>query len=524
MERLNKSEMALSPIPWLSMYLVYLLLRQVVYVTNFLAPVQYVFVAWGYLLLIYHIVIKRGYKKLPGWPFLIGLLATALLTLVLHIDVNPIVQIKSTVFFALSLFLVFFTGIYIGERPHRHRNLAVLLGPAQIVTMLQAAVSIYTLAIGYGALLDGKYRVGILSIIYGDGSRPLILFGFNVDSNHAAAFSVISLLFSLWLIRYRKNIFSSLLWSRLFVVIALINLPLETIYIIMSNSRGARLSLVVAFLVIIILVAINKHYWLKDQWQPHIAVGFAVGTIIVGLMFALGVQTFVFESTTKYYVANNIRVETPTVDGKVSSDYVGEKEGKDKIQKPKDKAAHNSAAAHKQNAKTQRDTSDSAVYSKGSVLHSAREAIWWETLQLWTYHKFFGIGPYNTEHFSIKYNVQYSDGIQMLKSGWAVHNSYLDVLVSYGLSGVLLYLCFIAAYLKKFIQRIRQRHVDAEDHWLLFVLFFIGNAVFFLTDAFLGLDYMFAWILAVGGYLVAKPESLNPQSTVFSWNKEVSIS
>ena len=67
--------------------------------------------------------------------------------------------------------------------------------------------------------------------------------------------------------------------------------------------------------------------------------------------------------------------------------------------------------------------------------------IWKEALQLFKHKWLFGVGPGNTQHYAIQYQI----GTEKLVIGAAVHNSYLDLLVEYGTVGAVTLFGFLVA-------------------------------------------------------------------------------
>ena len=143
--------------------------------------------------------------------------------------------------------------------------------------------------------------------------------------------------------------------------------------------------------------------------------------------------------------------------------------------------------------------------SKGDSTKSARIYIWEETLKLWKGHPVVGIGPYNTDEYAKA--EQIASDQKMLERGYHVHNSYLDVLISYGALGFGIYLVFFLGSLVNYGKALKLRHPDWSDFFLGMVWLTIMSGVMFLTDSFLGLDYMFGILLIIMSYLIARPDS-----------------
>ena len=142
---------------------------------------------------------------------------------------------------------------------------------------------------------------------------------------------------------------------------------------------------------------------------------------------------------------------------------------------------------------------------KGDSTKSARIYIWKETFDLWKGHPAVGIGPYNTDEYA---KAEHLPGEQkMLERGYHVHNSYLDVLISYGALGFGIYVVFFLGCLVSYIKALKLRYPDWSDFFLGMAWLTIMSGVMFLTDSFLGLDYLFGVLLIIMSYLIARPNS-----------------
>ena len=136
---------------------------------------------------------------------------------------------------------------------------------------------------------------------------------------------------------------------------------------------------------------------------------------------------------------------------------------------------------------------------------SARVYIWEETFDLWKKHPIVGIGPYNTQDYAKAEHLPSEK--KMLERGFAVHNSYLDVLISYGAVGFGIYVVFFVGCLVSYAKALKRRHTDWADVLLgtAWIVMMVG--VLFLTDSFLGFDYMFGLLMLIMSFLISRPFS-----------------
>lgn len=469
----------LNPVYCVSTYLVYLLLRQVVILGEFLGSIQYLLLLWAYALILYYLLKDRSYFKAPWIKVLVLLLPAAVVTLALNYAVNPVTQIKSGILLAVSALLVYPLGAHIARSSKPHRELAKVLLPAQVITGLQALTSVAMIAVGFTFLdeLAGSMRhLGVQSLTYGSGNRVFIVFGMNVDSNHAALFGLVSIFVTTWALIYRDKIFFTACGQKRYQIMYWINLVLVVIATAACNSRGARVSLLIT-LAVAGLCLFAFYYRRSEYLQKKAKALLVVWVILIG---GLGYSTVnatidsLVEGEISYYT-QVFELIHPAGSKKTSSDW------------------------------KMIDDVSMLRLDKGESTKSARVYIWEETLELWKGHPAVGIGPYNTDEYAKAEKLPVEQ--KLLARGYHVHNSYLDVLISYGALGFGIYLVFFLGSLVSYGKALKLRHPDWSDFFLGMAWLTIMSGVMFLTDSFLGLDYMFGILLIIMSYLVARPDS-----------------
>lgn len=469
----------LNPVYCVSAYLVYLLLRQVAVLGDFLGPMQYSLLLWAYVLIIFYLYKDRSFFNAPWMKILVLLLPAVLITLAVNYAVNPVTQVKSAVLLAVSVLLVYPLGRYIAYSRNPHRELAKLLLPAQIITGLQALTAVVMIATGFTFLdkLAGSIRyLGVQSFTYESGNRAFIVFGMNLDSNHAAIYGIVSVFITTWALIYRDKIFFTAKAQKKYQILYWINLVLLVIATAGCNSRGARLSLFVT-LAVIGLCLFGYYYRRSEYLQKKSKALLIVWVILIGGMG---------------YTTVNAILDT-LVEGEIA--YFSQVF---KLNHP---------AGSKEDSSYLKVSDDLSMLSvdKGDSTKSARIYIWKETFDLWKGHPAVGIGPYNTDEYA---KAEHLPGEQkMLERGYHVHNSYLDVLISYGALGFGIYVVFFLGCLVSYIKALKLRYPDWSDFFLGMAWLTIMSGVMFLTDSFLGLDYLFGVLLIIMSYLIARPNS-----------------
>lgn len=458
----------LDPIIFTSVYLIFFLLAQVQILHFYLGYTQYALVAWALVIMCNEYLVKRNFIKTPGLFIYAPILIVSGVSLIYNYSLSPITQIKSAILLAISVFIFYPLGVAIAKKETPEKDLAVLFLPSLFITFMQSIASLYTLFTVYSFL--GEYHgsvicLGLQEFKYNSGAQALILFGFNVDSNHAAIFGTVSVLLSTWFYIHIKKIFSNINHRRIFSVFYWIGLITQIPCIVLSNSRASSLVLAIA-------IPFIGLFWVKSV-KKHLKYSLLKSALILvlGTISALAVVSTVTSATeefTRFYLSNyNGYTETST-DKHKNIDLA-------KIE-----------------------------YSKGNPEKSARPIIWRESFEVFMHTPIVGTGPYNSEYYARKYNIG-DPNDSYLRHGKAIHNSYLDVIVSYGILGFAVYLGFFIYLLNKWRKRaISNVEFDLDDLILGFCWINIMGGVFFLTDSFLGADYLFTIILIIAGYLAHK--------------------
>ncbi len=463
----------------ISAYLTFFMLHQIQVVNWFLGGVQTVLVAWSAVVLVFLFIKQREYFYCkPLWWF-VPVIGAALISLVANYQVELVSQVKTFILLVLAGLLFLPMGRQIAESSNRMRDAFVVFFASMFIIFVQGILSIVMLVLRFAfrATIDGRFvEIGMLAFNYTQGHvNTYILFGMNVNSNHAVVYGFIGLMLSYWFYRHRSAIFGSARACRAFELYFWINLVLQLIYVVLANSRGAHYSIALALVVFMPLATLM----LTRSRRIALRLGLAVGMTLVSLMLFAGLVASVEKATQVYMgmMPGLVYDETIRPSGNLGEDSEG----------------------------TQAAQVD---YTKGSLLHTQRLYLWKEAIELWQHHPITGIGAYTSAHYA-KTDVVFAD-THYLEKGKAIHNAYLDVLVYYGIIGFIAYVGYFGYCFTRLVKRIRRRETDIDDLLLGFMLLVVLGTQFFLTDAFIGLDYTAAIIFMVMTYLACR-SNVSPQ-------------
>ncbi|MDO5728174.1 MAG: O-antigen ligase family protein [Actinomycetaceae bacterium] len=477
---LNPLALATNPIYCVSVYFAFLLLNQVQLLNRYLGGIQVGLVAWAAIVVLTQIFTDRQWLRTKAlWVFAL-LLPVAAVTLAINSELSPFTQLKSAVLLGISIFLAYPLGARIARSPNHYRDLAVVLLPAIVITFLQALVSLITVAIRFSYLgpINGELAVlGVQFFKYNSGAQALIVFGFNADSNHAALFSLISIVLSVWFLIYRNQFALSRRGLATAVTFAWFNLFILIPAFVLHNSRGSRWTL---YLVIVLFIPLAVHLLSRTKRRRVLR---TIVALVAAFVVVSGINVVIEESTAAYVTAAD-RYLPP-----VSEPQTDEQEVPEEIH-----------------------------FAKGEAAQSARPIIWKETFEVWQTSPVFGVGPYNAPAIAKQHHIGDPETGYLIR-GTAVHNSYLDVLVAYGLAGIAVYALFFLWAFVVFLKRLKTAPFDTED--LLFLVIIVGilGGTFFLTSIFLGFEYLFGVLLILMGYVVSKLESAPVWQPELVWHE-----
>ena len=135
--------------------------------------------------------------------------------------------------------------------------------------------------------------------------------------------------------------------------------------------------------------------------------------------------------------------------------------------------------------------------------------IWQEALIVSSHHPVIGIGTNSAEHYAKLYveeNLAQQHGNFSLAHGKAVvHNSYLDVLLSYGLLGFLSLMSFFVLCMIRILRRLKQAPNGSPSTYLIIcAAVVLCCSSFFLSCMFIGTTATYYLELILVGYLVSE--------------------
>lgn len=485
--RFNKvAEICLRPDIFVSVLLTFMVFWQFQWLGQRIDFVRHLIVAWGVVIIGYLLVTNRNFFKVPGiWlgpVFVFG----ALTTLAINYPLNAPRQLGSIFPVLVGLTLIYPLGFKIGKSEEPARKLSRILIPPFLAVFIQSLASVVIALTGYGLIYvvgSHKYYFGMVAISYGEHSLVSLLYGVNRDPNFASLYSFFGIICSLWLLSYRHVLFENRITQKFFVWLAAISLPLHIIFMVLANSRGALVGCIVSGFFYLLISGFKTYEGGKSiPKRLGISIVRALAIAVILLVSIYGIHAVFY----KYYslpFMSHTRVAT-VAEVALSEETDG-------------------------SASTEEEPGGDAqiTVGKGGFSSSSRLYIWREVLDLWSHHKVFGVGPGNLMHYAKTENIGGYGEKNYLQNRYISHNSYLELLVRYGLFGFIPYFAFFVTALVIVIKSFSRRGVDQDDVLWVSLWTFYMSVLFFLTGLFTRLTFFYILILLVIGYLAEKKKT-----------------
>lgn len=448
-------------------YGIFLLLYELKFLREIVPAVHPFLIAWAVALALYDVVVRKLWKHLPLWQPLAGFAILAGITAVVNRQVGLGENLKVWVLACLPL-VAFLPLCLLCKREEREKAvLRALLGAVAVVCLASfVAIIMYLLRMELQLEMFGiTHMVGFRYYIVDDPASGVLLYGFYTDTNHAAAYAVIGMVYSMWVLyAYRHKVVGMGM-----KVFAIVNLVVQACYFPLANSRGGWLSLAVAAAVCVFLYCYCTRFWEKkalkrvalSAWAAILAVAVLCGGLVL--------------------LRSGLSVVSKTLNISVSVGGASEL--------PEDEQV----SWGEQGADTFEKTDDG--FGAGRLL------IWQEALTLYKENPILGIGPGNSTHYAKQYAIG-----ELLPYGSALHNSFLDLLVDYGILGFAALMGFFAycvwLVLGCFFKA--GKHLDGTTHLAAFSVVFLAGVSVFLSCTFINTTAMYFLMLCVLSYLLAQ--------------------
>ena len=454
---------------------------------------HYILILWGLIIIGYNLINRRDVFSRKNIGFIVAWIIVSILTAISNISNITTTSIKSIILTILSITFFIIGYPLLKEKYSRLQMFKYIFYPVLGVKILINAISIYlyisnvSIFVIRGNLLD---FLGVRYVGLANGRYTLLLYGLYKDPNFTAMMGASLILLSIYI--YIKAKCHLIYFEKIFLVISMV---LEFIIVSFSNSRGTIYSMLAIVVLVVVFIMLNRY-------REGDLLTFSTGKRILIILFSsilvyvayAGIQKGGFlisqnNKNTKYIYAEEnkvfVRLNISDLDKEEFSEHKGwvleylDEDGskEEKISVSKD--------------------------DSGEEVGNGRIAIWKDTVKLFSHKPIFGIAPEMQKVISNgEYN--YLD-IPSMKEGRSVHNSYLAVLLYYGVMGGLIVMAVFFRRLKPlFVREIKYGYV--YESLIFYTILFSLAASVFLESIFVNIDFQQIYLMFLLGVVSTESE------------------
>lgn len=466
---------------WLAFfYGIFLFLYELKFLRENISAIHLVLIAWAGLVVVYDLFVRKIWRKVPHWKYLAVFSVCAAVTVLVNLETGLVTNVKSWVMVVLPL-LAFYPVCMEGNRQQRNKTILTVLSGSAVVVFVASTFAVWMYLQRYYeevTFLGIDDFVGVLFLKVDEALTTTLLYGIYVDTNHAAMYSLLFTAYSFMLLDAYFRGYCGKKWQKILgSVFAVVNIIVQVCFFPLANSRGAWLSLLVALFLAGVLYV---YFHCENRIRPILARMVTSGLCMVifvafvysGLMhLRTGISQF------SVWLNTESSVQNPSLES--------EPEGTD----PKPTVPPIS------------DMESDSFEKLDNGTGSGRLVIWKDALELFLKKPLFGTGPGNNQYYAIKFGVAQDK----IANGTDVHNSYLDLLVDYGLFGAVPMVAFWVMCAFTVLKRIFKTGKECGLFYYLNVLcvLMVSGAAALLSCVFVSTTAMYYIMLLMTGYLVA---------------------
>lgn len=483
---------------FVSLYAGLLILYTIRIIQDHLSEVHIIFMAWASFLFINFIRTGQWRKKITGKYLIVAILALSIVTLLVNIKHNPAYQTKTILLTGISLLVIYPIFYYLKSDENktvidRYRNLIYATSSTVILAFIISFLSILMglFKMTHQMPTESKFIWKVFGVRYAEYSTYTVplLYGLWQSPNQAATVSGVVGLLSLGIYLFQRRyvpVEKRVLYKgkagQAFLITSFV---VQFCYFAMAKSRASSLS--VSFgLIVVVLMLIYLSFFSRKEPQNKavyksylkVIVPVAIATILVisGIVASMnpylknvGCAPFLYEN--KMYSLNGVLVQEPcwfTKETLIS-----------KIDVTKD------------------DDLIEESKNRGDLEGNSRLRIWSDMLELYKKHPVFGTGAKNTKYYILTELPPKNHK----SAGRDIHNSYLDILVFYGIFNFIAWTAFVLIWIVKQVKNRRALFANPLSLFSLWAILHMFGSNFFASDCYVGSNINFFLAVILMGWL-----------------------
>lgn len=478
-------------------------------------PVLHPFlIAWAALVVAYDLLIRGLWTKLPAWRLLVLFGIGGALTVAINIQAGLVSNVKGWVLSVLPLF-AFFPVCLTVPKQQRTKTLLKTFSGAAVVMFAASLFALVLYIYHFGAHVEVMGVNAYIGLALYNPNLPessLLLYGLFCDTNHAAMYAVAFLGYSIILfIACRKGIFARKYQNIAGMVFGAANIIVQACYFPLANSRGGWLSLCVASVVVWFL------YWQFGPGAVRKRGAKAVVSVLLCLVITGGTAGGLLtlrEGMTQLSASvltaleqknQNTNPDAPTQVTEAVNTQPLQTEPVQTEPQPTQPQPTQPQPTQPEPTKppVENELDQNTAWGEfdkyNETWGAGRIDLWKEALMLFVKRPFFGGGVGNSWYYAQQYGVQ-----GKLASGGDIHNSYLDLLVDYGIVGFALLIGFFAVCLWKVLKKTVccGKELDISYYIAAMTVLMSAGVILLLSCAFINTTAVYYLLLVLTGYLL----------------------
>lgn len=456
---------------------------------------HYILILWGVMIIGYNLINRRDVFSGGNRVFLVAWIIVSILTAISNISNITTTAIKSIILTILSITFFIIAYPLLKGKYSKLQMFKYIFYPVLGVKIFINAISIYlyisniSIFVIRGNLLD---FLGVRYVGLANGRYTLLLYGLYKDPNFTAMMGASLILLSIYIYTKAKSELNY--FEKIFLVISMV---LEFIIVSFSNSRGTVYSVIAIVALVLVFIMLNRY-------REGDLLTFSTGKRILIILFSsilvyiayAGIQKGGFlisqnNKNTKYIYAEENKVFVRLNISDLDKEEFLEHKGwvLEYLDETEDESKEEKISVSKDDS--------------GEEVGNGRIAIWKDTVKLFSHKPIFGIAPEMQKVISTgRYN--HLD-IPSMKEGRSIHNSYLAVLLYYGVMGGLIVAAVFFRRLKPlFIREIKYGYVD--ESLIFYAILFSLAASVFLESILVNIDFQQIYLMFLLGVVSTEYE------------------
>lgn len=483
------------PVAYFSIFFLYATRSQFYMINNiqiYDSIIHNLLIFWGLIIIFYYLITNRNIFNNEK-KFLFMWIASSVITIFVNIFQIRFDSIRSAIL--TTIVIITFLNSYkiLRERYNDVIVFKYVFYPSIFLKFISSIISLgmyfYNISIFVISELPSPYTYGIRYVSLGNDTYNLLLYGTFFSPNKEVMQAIPLILISMYILLNKNkvvNIFERIILS-IFIII-------EYIVVSLCNSRGALYSITAVFILYIAIIVIKR-----VRGKNTVSIKRIFMLIISLCIMLLGYSGVKVMSATAVSNVEYKRYVYEKINGNIVERSEEEIKNNVKYEKYRGKIFEYNPADKKD--KTEEKIKDKIVIDKedsGEELGNGRISIWKETLRLYIKKPVFGIGQGMNTEFAKKFDF---DEFPILNAGVAIHNSYLALLLSQGIVGVIIVSLWISNLLIRFL-KFELNNNCIEFSIMHISLYFILIVSLFLDVIFIRDEFTQLIMLFNIGYLI----------------------